>query len=86
MRGMTIHIDTVQIQTLTMTGPAAPALVWHVGPINPKGESTMPIEVSMSTEEQCRLAIAPADARRGPGLHRGRGTVDGGGNLYAAPH
>ena len=57
MSGMTIHIDTVHIETVTMLAPQ-PSLRWHVGPVQPKG-ATMPIEVSMTTEERVRLSITP---------------------------
>jgi hypothetical protein len=54
---ITIHIDT--IEQVTITGMPAPSLRWHVGPMQPKTGGTMPIEVSMTTEEKCRLAIQP---------------------------
>lgn len=54
--GITIHIDT--IESITITGTPAPSLRWHVGPIQVKG-GPMPIEVSMSTEEKCRMSITP---------------------------
>jgi hypothetical protein len=55
---VTIYIETIHIDTIHMTGPPAPALVWHVGPMQPKGDP-MPIEVSLTTEEKVRLAITP---------------------------
>jgi hypothetical protein len=57
---MAIQIDNIYIDTVTITAPAAPSIRWHVGPIMPKhGGTTMPIEITMSTEEQCRLSITP---------------------------
>lgn len=58
MSGITIHIDTVHIETLTLTGQPAPTLRWHVGPVQQKGAG-MPLEVSLSNEEKVRLAITP---------------------------
>lgn len=57
--GTTIHIDTMHIGTVTMAQTPAPRLLWHVGPMLRKGDTTMPLEVSMTTEEQCRLSITP---------------------------
>jgi hypothetical protein len=69
--GMTIHIDTILIDQVTMTVPAAPSLRWHVGPVQLKETHVMPIEVTLTTEEKCRLAITPMTAGGQPA------TVDG---------
>jgi hypothetical protein len=53
---ITIYIDT--IEQITMTGTLAPSLRWHVGPMQPKGTG-MPIEISLTSEEKCRLSITP---------------------------
>ena len=71
MNGITIHIDTVNIQTVTMTGTPGPTLVWHVGPLCKKGTRGMPLEVSMTTEQQCRLSITPTTPGGDPA------TIDG---------
>jgi hypothetical protein len=59
MSGITIKIDTVNIDTMSVTGAAKPYLRWHVGPVIKKGTKRMPLEQTMSTEEQCRLSITP---------------------------
>jgi hypothetical protein len=59
MGSVTIHIDTVNIDTVSMTGAAQPSLAWHVGPVIKKGMRSMPLDLSMSSEEQCRLSITP---------------------------
>jgi hypothetical protein len=46
-------------ESFTVTGTPAPTVRWHVGPLLNKGVSSMPLEVSMSTEQQVRLAITP---------------------------
>jgi len=43
---------------LTIRGSPTASLRWHVGPTHQKGRA-MPIEVTMSSEEQCRLMITP---------------------------
>lgn len=55
---MSITIETIYIDHVTILGPAAPALQWHVGPIAQKG-GRMPIEVTMTNEEKVRLQITP---------------------------
>src|SRR5262245_17207050 len=45
-------------EVFTIVGTALPSLRWHVGPITRK-EVHVPIEVTMTTEEQCRLSITP---------------------------
>lgn len=65
MSGITIHIDTVHIETLTLTGQPAPTLRWHVGPVQQKGAG-MPIDVSLTSEEQVRLAVTPLTAGGDP--------------------
>jgi hypothetical protein len=56
---VTVHIENVHIDLVTITTPTAPAIRWHVGPfVTLKGE-TMPLEVSMTTEEKARLMIHP---------------------------
>jgi hypothetical protein len=59
MGGISIHIDTVNIDTMSVTGAAQPSLAWHVGPVIKKGARGMPLDVSISSEEQCRLSITP---------------------------
>jgi len=59
MGGITINIDTVNIDTMSVTGAAQPSLLWHVGPVIKKGARGMSLDLSMSTEEQCRLSITP---------------------------
>ena len=54
---ITIHID--HIDQVTITGKPAPSIRWHVGPIQPLQGAAMPIEITMSTEEQARLHITP---------------------------
>jgi hypothetical protein len=56
---MPIRIAVPVGDELTITAVPALTLRWHVGPIQPKGDGGMPLEVSMSTEEKCRLAITP---------------------------
>jgi len=63
---MTITIDTIHIEQVVMTPPAAPSLRWHVGPVQAITGGSMPIEVSMTTEEKCRLAITPVTAGGAP--------------------
>jgi hypothetical protein len=55
--GIAIHID--HIEQVTITGPPAPALRWHVGPVQPKARHSMPIEISLSNEEKVRVSVAP---------------------------
>jgi hypothetical protein len=69
--GMTIHIETIHIDQVTMLGATGPSLRWHVGPVQPQARNVMPIEISMTTEEKCRLAITPMTAGGQPA------TVDG---------
>ena len=59
MSGITINIDTVNIDTMSVTGAAKPYLLWHVGPVIKKGAKRMPLDLSLSSEEQCRLSITP---------------------------
>jgi hypothetical protein len=56
MSGLTILVPPGQ--SFTITGTPAPTLRWHVGPVRRK-EGAVPIEVSLTTEEKCRLAIQP---------------------------
>jgi hypothetical protein len=56
---------------LTIRAVAAPSLRWHIGPVERKKESGVPIEVSMTTEEKCRMSIQPMTAGGQPA------TVDG---------
>src|SRR5262245_44789517 len=57
-QGLTLLVPPGEV--VTIVGSPAPTLRWHVGPILRKsGETPMPLEVSMSTEEQVRLAITP---------------------------
>jgi hypothetical protein len=58
----TITIDTIHIDQVVLTAPAAPSLRWHVGPVQATTGGTMPIEVTLTTEEKCRLAITPVTA------------------------
>src|SRR5262245_4530994 len=59
-------------QRLTILGVGPPVLRWHVGPVVLKERTqAMAIEVSLSTEEKCRLAITPVTAGGQPA------TVDG---------
>lgn len=58
MDGIVITIDTIRIQSLTMTGAPAPSVRWHVGPVCMKG-AVMPVEVSLTTEQQVRLSVTP---------------------------
>jgi len=46
-------------EVFTIRGVGTPSLRWHVGPVCPKERTTMPIEVSISTEEKIRLSVAP---------------------------
>jgi hypothetical protein len=55
--GITIQID--HIDQVTITGLSVPSLRWHIGPIQQKTGGSMPIEVTMTTEQQCRVAISP---------------------------
>jgi hypothetical protein len=55
---ITIHIDT--IEQVTITGTPGPTIRWHVGPMQPLTGGSMPIEVTMTTEMQVRLAITPS--------------------------
>lgn len=71
MDGITITIDTVTIGTMHVTGAQAPSLKWHIGPVVRVQGDTMPIEVSLSTEEKVRLAVTPMTAGGQPA------TVDG---------
>jgi hypothetical protein len=57
VHGITIHID--HIEQVTITGTPAPSVRWHVGPVVPLQGEPMPVEVTMSTEEQVRLSITP---------------------------
>lgn len=57
MTGVSIHID--HIEQVTIIGRPVPQIRWHVGPVVSGGGGTMPLEVSMSTEEQVRLSITP---------------------------
>jgi hypothetical protein len=66
-----IHIDEVHIGTITVVGGQPPALQWHVGPVVQQIGGSMPIEVSISTEEKVRLAVTPLTAGGQPA------TVDG---------
>jgi hypothetical protein len=66
---ITIQID--YIDQVTITGMPAPSIRWHVGPMQAKTGGAMPIEVSMTTEEKCRMAVAPMTAGGQPA------TVDG---------
>lgn len=59
MSETTIHGVTITIGTVTIAQTPPPLLLWHVGPLRTKGDTTMPLEVSMTTEEQCRLSITP---------------------------
>jgi hypothetical protein len=45
-------------EVLTIRGTALPTLRWHVGPVLHK-EVSVPIEVTLTTEEQCRLLVTP---------------------------
>jgi hypothetical protein len=56
MSGLTILVPPGQ--SFTITGTPVPTLRWHVGPVRRK-EVAVPIEVSLTTEEKCRLAIQP---------------------------
>jgi hypothetical protein len=56
MSGLTILVPPGQ--SFTITGTPAPTIRWHVGPVRCK-EVAVPIEVSLTTEEKCRLAIQP---------------------------
>jgi hypothetical protein len=67
--GLTIHIGT--IESVIITGKPAPSLRWHIGPVQRQEDMRMPIEISMTTEEQCRLAVTPMTAGGQPA------TVDG---------
>jgi hypothetical protein len=60
--GTTITIDTIHIDQMVLTTPAAPSLRWHVGPVLATTGGSMPIEVTLTTEEKCRLAITPLTA------------------------
>jgi hypothetical protein len=69
MPGIAITIGTITIQNVTITDgpcPPLPVVQWQVGPLMLKGVSRMPIEVTMTTDEQCRLAITPVTASGHP--------------------
>jgi len=57
--GTTITIDTIHIDQVVMTTPAAPSLRWHVGPVQATTGGSMPLDLHISTEERIRLAIEP---------------------------
>ena len=59
MSDHTLYGVTITIGTVTIAPKPVLTLAWHVGPILCKGEKAMPLEVSMTTEEQCRLSITP---------------------------
>ena len=63
---MTIHIAIPAGDTLVITGTPVPTLRWHVGPIQQKTGGSMPIEVTMTTEEKCLLRITPMTAAGNP--------------------
>ena len=73
---ISIHID--HIEQITITGTPAPSLRWHVGPVQQKG-MPMPVEVTMTTEQQVRLSITPTTAGGDPATLDGPAewTVDG---------
>lgn len=56
---MQIHIDTVTIGTLVMTGPPAPTFRLNIGPIISRGSHTMPTEVTMSSEHKAKVTVTP---------------------------
>src|SRR5262245_12209503 len=68
-QGITVLVPPGEV--VTIVGSPAPTLRWHIGPITLKRETSMPIEVSMTTEEQCRLTVTPMTAGGNPA------TVDG---------
>src|SRR5262245_47425962 len=66
---MPIRIDTLTADTILVTAvstPTVPWILWHVGPMRTKKGDQMPIEVSMTSEEQVRLAIQPMTAAGNP--------------------
>jgi hypothetical protein len=77
VQGITIHVD--HIESVTITGHPAPSLRWHVGPIVPQRRAAMPLEVSLSTEEQVRLSITPMTPAGAPAQVDGQAqwTVEG---------
>lgn len=64
---MALRIETISGETVLITAITGPRLRWHVGPIQHKGEHTMPIEVTMTTEEKVRLSIQPVTPAGHPG-------------------
>lgn len=60
MAGITIQIDTINIDQVTMTGrPPQPSLHWHIGPVVEKARNAMPQEVTLTSEQKCRFFVTP---------------------------
>jgi len=63
---MPIRIAPLNRDTVLVTATPPPTLRWHVGPVLLKKGTTMPIEVSMTSEEKVRLAITPVTQAGNP--------------------
>jgi hypothetical protein len=60
--GITITIDTIAIETVTVVGAPAGRLHWHIGPVLAKEALRMPQEVTLTREQQCRFHVTPLTA------------------------
>jgi hypothetical protein len=68
MPTITFRIDPITITAVTEPDHAPPphgTLRWHVGPMLTQGDA-MPIEVSLTTEQQVRLSITPTTPAGAP--------------------
>jgi hypothetical protein len=56
---MSIHIAISPQETITITAVSAASIRWHVGPVELKETTVMPIEVTLTNEEKVRLTVTP---------------------------
>lgn len=55
----TITIVLAHEDQVVLVPPAQGSMHWHIGPVLQKEQTPMPIELSLTTEQKCRVFITP---------------------------
>jgi hypothetical protein len=80
-----LRVGAIQCDQVTIVTTPRPWLAWHIGPIQAHEETPMPLDISLSTEQQVRLAITPMTPAGQPAPIDGEATWDVAGDCTLVP-